>query len=104
MTAADVTAALRKVAALRTLVARLPHVETPTERERLRRFATLVRSPRSTTIQDIDALASGWAHWWRTGRTRQLLAMAESLPEGFVAQDRRLATYLEAARAGTGPD
>jgi len=100
----DVAATLRKIAALRSLLVRLPHLETPVEAERLRRFDTLVRSPRSARIRDIDALAAGWARWWRTGQTRQLLAMAESLPEGLVALDRRLAMYREAARAGTGPD
>lgn len=108
MKQADIVSTLRKVAALRNLALRLPHLETPAERERLRRFEALVRSPRSATVRDLDALVSGWARWWRAGETRQLLAMTEALPEELVAQDRRLATYLEAARAranlGRAPD
>lgn len=95
----DVAPILRKVAALRNLVLRLPHLETPAEAQRLLRFDALVESPRSVTSDDIDALVSGWSRWWRTGRTKQLLAMAESLSGGVVAQDRRLQTFLTAARA-----
>ena len=103
LTGMDVTTRLQKVAALRAFARQLPHLDTPAETERLRRFVALAASPDSATREDVDALASGWARWWRTGQTRQLLAMAESLPEGLVAQDRRLATYLEAARASAGP-
>lgn len=98
----DVTTTLRKVAALRAFARRLPHLETPGEAVRLRRFDVLTVSPGSATPDDLDALASGWARWWRTGQPRQILAHAESLPEGLVAQDRRLAAYAEAARAATG--
>jgi hypothetical protein len=97
----DVTATLQKVAALRAFAMRLPHMETPGEAARLRRFDTLTVSPGSATPEDLDALTSGWARWWRTGQPRQILALAESLPEGLVAQDRRLAGYVEAARAAT---
>ena len=97
----DVTTTLQKVAALRAFALRLPHMETPGEAARLRRFDMLTASPGSATPEDLDALASGWARWWRAGQPRQILALAESLPEGLVARDRRLATYLEAARAVT---
>lgn len=98
MTRRDAAAALQKVAALRALCLRLPHLPTPIERERLRRFEALVASPRLTTDADIEALVAGWRRWWREGRRDALCAMAERLPAGIVERDRDLAAYLSAAR------
>ncbi|MBI4270329.1 MAG: hypothetical protein HY615_08345 [Candidatus Rokubacteria bacterium] len=98
MTARDVSSALRKVAALRALCLRLPHLPTPAERERLRRFETLVASPEATTDVDVNALVVGWRRWWLTGRIDLLLAMASHLPAALAERDPRLAGYLQAAR------
>ena len=98
MTARDVSFALRKVAALRALCLQLPHLPTPAEQERLRRFETLVASPEATTDGDVDALAVGWRRWWRAGRSDLVLAMASRLPAAFAERDLRLAGYLQAAR------
>ena len=102
MTERDAAAALRKVAALRSLVARLPRLETPLKAARLRRFEVLTESPHAATTEDIDALVSGWARWWRTGQVRRILAMAESVPEEIVTGDRRLQSLREGARAAAG--
>ena len=98
MTARDVSFALRKVAALRALCLQLPHLPTPAEQERLRRFETLVASPGKATDDDVDALVAGWRRWWRSGRSDFLLAMANGLPAALVERDLRLAGYLQAAR------
>lgn len=98
----DVSATLRKVSALRALCLRLPHLPATAEREHLRRFDALVVAPRTATESDLEALAAGWRLWWRAGQHRRLLTMAESLPEGIVARDRRLQTVLEGARAVAG--
>ncbi|OGL17104.1 MAG: hypothetical protein A3F92_12440 [Candidatus Rokubacteria bacterium RIFCSPLOWO2_12_FULL_71_22] len=98
MTARDATLALRKVAALRALCLRLPHLPTPAEQERLRQFETLVASPEAATDVDVDALVVGWRRWWLTGRIDLLLAMASRLPAALAERDLRLAGYLQAAR------
>ena len=101
MSARAAAAALRAVAALRALCSSLPHVATPVETARLRRFEALVDSPESAAAEDVEALVAGWRAWWRSGQTHRVLSMASRLPAGFVETDRRLATYAHAAsRAG----
>ncbi len=97
MTGADVATTLRTVAALRALCLRLPHLPTPTEAERLRRFEALAESPQSATDEDIEALVAGWRRWWRAGDNDRLLAMAAQLPAGLVDGDRRLSSYVHGA-------
>ena len=97
MTPRDAATVLRKVSALRMLCLRLPHLPTPAEQERLRRFEGLVATPGAATDADIEALAAGWRQWWRDGRGDALRVMAERLPAGLVERDRRLASYLDAA-------
>jgi hypothetical protein len=99
MTARDVSATLRKVAALRALCLRLPHLPTPKERTLLRRFEILVAAPQTASADDTEALAVGWRRWWREGRSDALCAMAERMPAGLAERDRRLASYLAAALA-----
>ncbi|HLC40171.1 MAG TPA: hypothetical protein VJO34_00925 [Methylomirabilota bacterium] len=94
----DLTASLRAVAALRSLCLVLPHLPTPAETERLKRFGALMASPGSATPHDVEALVAGWQDWWRSGRIDDLVAMAAELPAGLVQQERRLASYLHAAR------
>lgn len=94
----EVGETLRKVAELRRLCVRLPHLETQAERRRLRRFEELVAEPGASTTEDTDALADGWSRWWRRGEPGRILWMAALLPNDLVAQDRRLASLLEAAR------
>jgi hypothetical protein len=93
----DATAAIRKASALRALCLRLPHVATPTEMTRLRRFEALADSPVSATGGDVEALVAGWRRWWYEGESERLCAMAARLPAGFVDGDRRLAHYACAA-------
>jgi hypothetical protein len=93
----DPARAIRKTAALRTLCLSLPHVPTPAEIARLRLFDELAAQPESATGGDIEALATGWRHWWRQGDTGRLRAMAARVPAALVAADRRLATYACAA-------
>ena len=91
-------AALQKVAALRALCLRLPHLTTAAELKRIRRFAALVDDPRAVTAADGDALRAGCREWWRQGHVHALVTFAEKLPPGLPDADRELATYLEAAR------
>ncbi len=102
MTPRDVAARLRRVAALRTLCLGLPHVPTPSELERLRRFEALVSAPATATEGDIDALAAGCRRWWREGRVDRLAALIDRLPGGLVERDRRLASFAVAARQAPG--
>lgn len=98
MSAREVADTLRTVAMLRTLCLSLPHLPTPHELHRLERFAVLVASPVTAERDDTEALLAGWRQWWRDGRTSDLLAMANGLAPGLVEHDRRLASYLVAAR------
>lgn len=95
-------ATLRTVAALRALCISLPHLPTPVETARLRRFEALVDSLESATAEDVEALVAGWQGWWRAGQIHRILAMASRLPAGFVETDRRLATYAHAASRASG--
>ena len=95
----DVGATIRKVAALRALCLRLPHLPTPREEEWLRRFDVIAATPSSATAGDVDALAAGWRLWWRQGRREAIAAMARDLPASVVDSDRRLAAYACGARA-----
>ena len=97
----DPTQAIRKASSLRALCLNLPHVRTPAERARLRRFDELVGQPESATAGDIEALATGWRRWWHLAETERLRAMAARVPAALVAADRRLATYACAATAAT---
>jgi len=97
MSALDPARALRAAADLRALCLALPHVPTPAETVRLERFETLVSSPGSAGAGDVDALATGWREWWRSGRAADLLAMAAAVPARLVECDRRLAMLLVAA-------
>jgi hypothetical protein len=98
MSVRDAAATLRVVSALRALCLALPHVPTPAELDRLRRFEQLVMSPESAGHDDIEAMVAGWREWWRRDRTDDLLAMANRLPPSLVQQDRRLASYLLGAQ------
>ena len=97
MTGRDVATTLRTVAALRTLCLRLPHLPTPTEAERLRRFEAMAESPESATDENIETIAVGWRRWWRAGQAERLRQMAKKLPEELIESDRRLASYRRAA-------
>jgi hypothetical protein len=92
----DATKAIRKASALRALCLRLPHVPTPTEMRRLRRFDELAASPESATGDDIEALAAGWRRWWSVGERERLRLMSARLPAGLIDGDRRLALYAYA--------
>jgi hypothetical protein len=93
----DPSEAIRKVSTLRTLCLSLPHVPTPAEVSRLRRFDDLVARAESATDADIDALVAGWRRSWRQGDTGRLDEMATRVPTALVESDRRLATYACAA-------
>jgi hypothetical protein len=100
MTTRDVAATLRVVSALRRLCLGLPHLPTPAEIERLRRFEAVAAAPQRATENDIEAIAAGWRRWWKDGQREALLAMAARLPAGLIDQDRRLVSYAcGAARA-----
>ena len=106
MTGDEVTARLATVSALRALCLRLPHVATPTELERLKRFDALVEAPDSATERDVEALVAGWARWWREGRAAELSGMARRLDAALIDSDRRLASFAVAclaASASAGP-
>ena len=94
---------LRTVSALRTLCLSLPHVPTPVEAHRMKRFATLAATPGLAGLEDVETVLAGWRQWWRDGRTGDLLAMATGLAPDVLAQDRRLVTYLLAAREASPP-
>jgi hypothetical protein len=100
MTSDEVTARLAIVSALRMLGLRLPHVATPMELERLKRFEALVQAPENATGGDIEALVTGWSRWWREERTAELANMALRLDAALVDSDRRLATFATAAGGG----
>jgi len=97
VTERDAARTLRTVSALRALCLRLPHVPTPAEAERLRRFARLVARPEDAGPRDREALTAGWRQWWRQGRWREIAAMARRLPPAIVAGDRTLASYALAS-------
>ena len=94
----DVTATLQKVSALRALCLRLPHLTTPQEQERLRRFEVLVTAPHTATVADLEALVVGWRRWWRHAYADRIREMAARLPAGRGEGDRRLASFAAAAR------
>lgn len=96
MTADEVAPRLAAVAALRALGQRLPHLPTPAEIERLRRFEMLVRAPASATASDVDALVAGWSRWWREGNTAELARMVSQIDPALIDADRRLATFATA--------
>lgn len=99
MTGDDVTARLSTVAALRALCLLLPHIATPAEIERLKRFDALVEAPERASDEDVDAVAAGWTRWWREGRTHELSQMARRLDPALVDSDRRLASFAVACRS-----
>ena len=68
------------------------------EARRLKRFEALAASPDSAGRDDLEAVLTGWREWWRQGRADDLLAMGARLPAALVQEDRRLASYLVAAR------
>lgn len=92
MSLTDVAAALRKVAALRALCLKLPHIPTPAETRLLRQFDVLKASPERATEADVEALVAGWRQWWREGKTEALAEMGRMVPAGLIDRDRRLAT------------
>jgi len=87
----DAATVLRKVSALRALCLRLPHIPTPLELQRLRRFESIASAASTTGETDRDAVATGWRSWWRDGRADLIAIMSALLPPAFVASDRRLA-------------
>jgi hypothetical protein len=103
----DIATRLATVSALRTLCLRLPHLPTPIELERLKRFDALVDEPEGATELDVEALVAGWSRWWREQRTATLAEMIRRLPPVLVDSDRRLASLAvacftaEASSAGT---
>jgi hypothetical protein len=97
MTSDELTARLATVSALRALCLRLPHVATPTELERLKRFDALVDAPEHAAEDDIEPLAAGWSRWWREGRTVELAEMTRRLPPALIDSDRRLASFAIAS-------
>ena len=97
MMAQDAGAALRAVSSLRALCLSLPHLATPAEAHRMRRFATLQATPELAGLGEAETVLTGWRQWWRDGRTVDLLTMASRLPPTLVEGDRRLASYALAA-------
>ncbi|MEX2148133.1 MAG: hypothetical protein WED01_14090 [Candidatus Rokuibacteriota bacterium] len=95
----DVAAALRTVAELRRLCLRLPHVATPAETMRRRRFDELVEAPAGAVSSDADAIAEGWGRWWREGRYGAIVVMSGGMRAELVDSDVRLASWLTAAFA-----
>jgi hypothetical protein len=104
MTGEHITARLAVVSALRALCLSLPHIPTPTELKQLKRFETLVDRPETATERDVDALAAGWACWWRDGRTAELSAMAAQLGPALIDSDRRLASFVVACAISASPN
>jgi hypothetical protein len=103
MTGADIAPTLRKVAALRALCLRLPHLATPAERASLARFEGLVAAPHTATLSDVEVLVTGWRAWWRAQQHDPMRAMAERLPRDLVEHDRRLAMYRMAVNREPQP-
>ena len=96
MTSEEVTARLNTVSALRALCLRLPHVPTPAEIARLKRFDALVDAPEQATERDVETLVAGWSRWWREGRTADISAMARRVDAALINFDRRLASFAVA--------
>jgi hypothetical protein len=103
MNAADVGPVLRKVAALRALCLRLPHIPTPNESGLLARFDVLAGSPDHATHDDVEAIAAGWRRWWSEGRVEALVTMAARLPAGLLERDRRLTSWAQASSLAPRP-
>lgn len=95
---ADAESRLRRAAALRTLCRRLPHLPTPAEEARLRRYEELRRAPHEATLQDTPAVVAGWEALWRSGSPAGILEVGRALPPELVARDRRLQSLLVAAQ------
>jgi hypothetical protein len=96
MTGEEVASRLATVSALRALCLRLPHVPTPTEVARLKRFDALVEMPERATERDLEALVAGWSRWWREGRTAELFDMSRRVDGALIDSDRRLASFAVA--------
>lgn len=98
MRAHDAEATLRAISSLRALCFSLPHLPTPAETHRMKRFATLETTPELAGFEDTETVLTGWRQWWRDGRAADLISMAGRLPPTLVESDRRLASYALAAR------
>jgi hypothetical protein len=94
----DAEPALCALSGLRELFGALPHLPTEVETQRLRRFDAVAEVPEHADHHDVEAVVAGWRRWWRNGMHKDLVAMAHRLPPGLVEGDRRLSTYLQAAR------
>ncbi len=94
----DVAPAIRKVAELRRLCLRLPHLTTAAEEARLARFAVIEATPAIAGPADVDAIGAGWEQWWRAGNAAAITRMAARLPRGIVDADRTLSSLRLAAQ------
>ncbi len=104
MTDAEVTARLKTVSALRALSLRLPHVPTPAEIALLQDFDALAEMPERATKRDVEALATGWARWWRERRTAELAEMARRVDPALIGSARRLASFAVACLPPPAPE
>lgn len=104
LTRLAVDRAIRKVAQLRTLFRRLPHLPTPAESRLLAEFEAL-RTGRATTCSTA-AVRAGFRAAWAARDYRTILSVAQKLPPDVVQGDATILMYVDnaALRAGDGEE
>jgi len=87
--------AIRKVAELRALCRRLPHVPTPAEIQKLTEFDAF-RSGRSAACS-LAAVRAGFRAAWAARDYATIVSLAGKLPGEMLRADAAILTYVENA-------
>ncbi len=87
--------AIRKVAELRALCRRLPHVPTPAEMRQLGEFESF-RAGRSA-VCSLAAVRAGFRAAWASRDYATIVSLAGRMPADMLRTDAAILTYVENA-------